>query len=409
MTTPGPQRWWLFTIVSMIFFHLMAATFSSLGVVLPHMMEDLGLTRPGAGIGFTLLALLAGLASPLPAITLRQFGVRATYAIGGAIMASGYMLMALTTSEVQYFIAASLLGLGFPLGAGIPAIHVINSWMPERRSLAIGAFMTIGALGGVAGPLLVIGIVGATGSWRLHWWVMMASALFLALLAVIFLKSGAAKTSETPAIDVVSEETRSDNVFQTSRSWSLREALRTHQYFIIVFAMTITLLCETTIGAWAVIHLDTLGITANFAAAALSAHAAVNALSRVTGGLLATRIDPKWLLVSALAVDIVGMLALSVADNAVAITLFAICEGYGFGMCFFATTVLLVNYFGPDNNPELLGTLYFITTLATLGPVLAGYIAESAGGFGIVFQAYAVMLVVMLIATVAMKPPAPKI
>ena len=41
------------------------------------MVEDLSWSWTNAGLGFTLLALLTGLASMLPAWTLRMFGIKA--------------------------------------------------------------------------------------------------------------------------------------------------------------------------------------------------------------------------------------------------------------------------------------------------------------------------------------------
>ena len=102
---------------------------------------------------------------------------------------------------------------------------------------------------------------------------------------------------------------------------------------------------------------------------------------------------------------IIGMLALSVADNTTMIVLFAIGEGYGFGMCMFATTILLVNYYGPKEAPKTMGTMYLITTLAMFGPVLGGYVADQYGGFAGVFQSYAVVLTICMIAVGMMRPP----
>ena len=56
------------------------------------------------------------------------------------------------------------------------------------------------------------------------------------------------------------------------------------------------------------------------------------------------------------------MLALSAADNMIAVALFVVGEGYGFGMCLFTTTMLLVNYYGPKEAPKTMGTMHSITT-----------------------------------------------
>jgi len=169
--------------------------------------------------------------------------------------------------------------------------------------------------------------------------------------------------------------------------------------------MTLTLLCGLTMNAAAPSHLSALGVGAAVIALSLSGTALLNALSRGLGGILSARIDPKWLLVSALLAEAVGMAALAYGQGYLAIAVFAIGEGYGFGMCLFATTVLLVNYYGPGRNPELLGTLNLITTIAMVGPFVAGWVAEQTGGFASVFYGLAVIMLAMTLAALAMQPP----
>ena len=402
---PTLTRWWLFTIASLFFFFITAATFSSLGVVLPYMIEDYSWSWSQAGTGFSLLALMVGLAGALPAWTIRRFGIKATYIIGSVVMACGFILIAAGTGLYRYWTGAGLLGVGFALCATVPGIHFINDWLPDRRSFAIGLYMTLGGLGAVAGPPAVTLVVSQTGSWRLHWWTMTAAILLLMLLAIGFIRDRASEDRRAGNGDAPAEEKTSGKVYRTKTDWRYRDALRTPQYYVIVAALTLTLFCTLTMNSWAFTHLGLLGISTALATLALSADGLVNALSRTLGGVLATRIDPKWLLVAALIGEMVGMLALSVADNPVMLFIFAVGEGFGFGVCFLATALLLLNYFGEKDNPELLGTMNFLTTAAMAGPVLAGYIAGKAGGFSMVFQLNAALLLIVILVVAGMKPP----
>jgi len=398
------RSWFKFALVSLIFFQITAATFTSLGVALPFMIEDLSWSWSNAGLGFSVLSFMVGIGSRIPSWTLRKFGTRATFAIGGLVMAIGFALLATTTGLNQYLLGAGLAGLGYTLCSVVPGVDVINRWLPHRRSFAIGAYMTIGGLGGVAGPLLVTSVVAATGSWRMHWWLMAASITVLAVAAIMFLRSPEEHAADD-ARSNLSAEKRSDNVYSTQFEWHFDDVLRTPQFYIIVAATTLTFLSGVTTNSWAVSHMGNLGVAISVAAGALSAHALINALSRAFGGALATWIDPKWLLVSGLLGEVIGMLALASADNMTTIVLFAIGEGYGFGMCIFSTTMLLVNYYGPGEAPKTMGTMYLITTIAMLGPFLGGYFADNFGGFESVFRSYAVVLAACLIAVVFMKPP----
>ena len=402
------KRWWMFALASAFFFFITASTFSSLGVALPYMIAEFSWSWSRAGAGFSLLALLVGLAGALPAWTIRRFGISATYALGSAALACGFILIAESGGLYQYWVGASLLGAGFALCATVPGIYLINNWLPERRSFAIGLYMTLGGLGAVAGPPMVTLGISYTDSWRAHWWSMSAAVLALMLLAIVFIRKRPAEDEKTASSGAAAEEQSSDRVFKTSTDWRYRDALRTPQYYVIVAALTLTLFCTLTMNSWAFTHLSMLGVSAALATLALSADGAVNALSRALGGLLATRIDPKWLLVAALIGELTGMLALSVADNPATLIIFAIGEGFGFGVCFLATALLLLNYFGEKNNPELLGTMNFLTTVAMIGPVLAGYLSAKFGGFAIVFQMNAALLLIIIIITACMKPPQPR-
>ena len=406
LSTSIVRRGWInFALVSVLFFQVTAATFASLGVALPFMIEEMSWSWSGAGLGFSMLSFMVGIASRIPSWTLTKMGARATFGIGGVIMVIGLALMATTTGLNQYVLGAGLAGLGYTSCALIPGVAVINQWLPHRRSFAIGAYMMIGGLGGVAGPFFVTSVVAATGSWRWHWWLMAGLISILTVLAVVLLKSRPAGADED-AESALSAETHSDNVYRTRFEWRFKDVIRTPQYYIIVAAMTMTLFGGVTTNSWAVSHMGNLGVLVAIAAGALSAQALVNSSSRAFGGILATSVDPKWLLASALVGEVIGMLALSYADNMTMIVLFAIGEGYGFGMCMFATTILLVNYYGPKEAPKTMGTMYLITTVAMFGPVLGGYVADRYGGFAGVFQAYAVVLAIILVAVVMMRPPA---
>lgn len=399
------RRWLLFTLVSMIFFLITAATFTSLGVVMPYMVKDLNWTRPEAGLGFSLLALMVGLAAPIPAYLLRFIGLKATYFFGGVLVITGAVLLATTTSLTQFYIGAAFLGFGYSHCASVPAMYFLNSWMPDKQPFAIGAFMMIGGLGGVAGPFAVTSAIHFTGTWHAHWWTMALAMLILTLLGLLFFKDPPEDMPDSVKAALSGGKNKQKRVHKSSLDWTLKEVLRKPQYYIIVFSLTLILLCSVTMNSWAFTHMTTLGVTTTTAAAALSMQAVVNAVSRAIGGSLANFIDPKWLLVSALGADVIGMTALSYANNPFARIVFIIADGYGFGMCFFATTMLLVNYFGTKASPEVIGTMNFFTVMAMVGPVAGGIIGESLGGFTWVFRGLACLLLVFLFVVIAMRPP----
>lgn len=399
----GLAVWLGFSAICLFFFHITSTTFTSLGVALPYMMEELNWGYSGAGLGFSILALVVGLSGLVPAWVIRRASVKASFALGGFVMCSGFALLATTNSLPQYFLGTGLAGFGFTLCGNVPAVHFINTMFARpKRSGAIGIYLTVGGFGGVLGPILVESAVGLTQDWRIFWWVAATVTAVMIAITLLFI-NGPSKAQEA-------DSAKAENALESDTggpAWTYAQVIRTRQFQIIVASLTLTLFCGLTLNSWAVKHMTNLGVSTAVAAGALSGHALINALSRGFGAIIVKRVAAKWLMVSALAAEVVGMFALAHADNPTTIFLFGLGEGYGYGMCLFATTVLLVDYFGTAKNPELLGSMHLVTTLAMVGPVLAGFIAERVGGFGVIFMGYGVFVFGLMIAAAFMKAPVP--
>jgi OFA family oxalate/formate antiporter-like MFS transporter len=129
--------------------------------------------------------------------------------------------------------------------------------------------------------------------------------------------------------------------------------------------------------------------------------AAVSAI----GGIAGERVSPKTLLIICLISLIGGMSALAIAHGPLLMAVFAVGVGVGFGLSFVAATMLLLVYFGRGVYLELYSVMCLVSTLAALGPALGGWARDAVGGFQGVFLICALAALVMLAATVLMKPP----
>ena len=374
----------LFLVLSLIFFHITASTFASLGVVLPAMIAELQWSWTEAGFGFTALALFTGLFSPVAAESLKRLGLRGNYAAGGAAMASGFALLAAAHSLVPYLIATSLLGAGFALLANVPSTYVIAQTVSaKRRNFMIGAYLAAGGAGGVAGPLLAHALIEGGGDWRHYWRLAMGLMLALTAAVLIFADSRFLKSSRDTADAAAPEADKT-----APREWSLKEALRAPAFYLVGGALMAAYFCGVSVSSWAVTHLTGLGLSAGFASAMLSLHAASNAIARAAGGLAVKSFKARHLLIAGLGAEALGMFALSFASTGAVAVIFALFEGFAFGMILFATTVLTIEYFGLKNSPAILGAMNLFATVAMLGPTLTGLTGDLFGGFSPIFMIY---------------------
>ena len=394
------NRWVVFAAQSLMFFLVSAATFSSLGVVLPAMVRELKWNWTQAGLGYTFLGLSCGLSSVASAALIRRIGVRNTLLVGTVLLVAGFGALAVTHTVWLYLAGTLVIGVAFSLTTTVPGTHVLTGLF-ERRSTLLGAYFTIGALGGVAGPLLYVAIAPALG-WRAYWWVFVVAG---AVLGVFAAATTPGLVDNRPSADSHPDQVSAPPLIEGMREWSVRNALTTSQFYVIVGAYTMYLLINTTAHGFAVEHLTERGISPQAAAGMLSLEALIGAGISVIGGLVGEKVRPKILLVIALIALIGGMSALAQARGYPLMLAYAVGVGVGFGLSFVASTMLLLTYFGRRAYLELYSIMCLLSTAAALGPAVGGWARDTLGSFAGVFLLCALAAFVMLIATVFMTPP----
>ena len=394
--------WVPFLALSLLFFLISAGTFSSLGVVLPAMVDEMHWSWTEAGLGYTLLGVACGLSSLAPAMFIRRVGVRGTIALGAALGGIGFAGLALTHSIAVYLLSETLIGIAFSLTTTVPGVHVITGLF-QRRSTMLGAYFTIGGLGQVAGPILYVVIQGATRQWRLYWWVFVGACAVLGALTALV--TSPRQAAIDPALDRPPEQVSPGDFLKGLQDWTVRHALRTPQFYVIVGAYTMYLLVNTTAHGFAVEHLRERGVDPRYSAAMLSIEALIGAIVAVIGGVVGEKVSAKTLLAVALAALVMGMTALAFAHGFVLMGVYALGIGVGYGLSFTASTMLLLNYFGKRANLELFSIMSLISTLAAIGPAFGGWARDTLGSFAGVFLLCSLATLLMLVATAFMTPP----
>ena len=385
----APRAWAALAALSLLFLAITAATFTSLGVVLPAMVTELRWSWSDAGLGFTLLAVACGLASLAPALVIRTLGARATLLIGGVVLAGGLFAFATAKTTPVYFLGAILAGVGFALAAIIPGTFVLARAF-ARPAVPFGLYFTVGGLGGAAGPLLAR--LGVEHAWRGYWEATAVATFVLAVVAAV-------AVAPTWSRDAGAE------AGEGAPGFGLREALRTLQFWIVTFAYTTFLLVGVTVNYASVAHLTDRGIAPATAAALLSAENLLNAISRAAAGWAGDRVDAKRLTLIGLVSLAIGASALALAHGPALIGLYVLGAGIGYGLAYLATPVLLLAYFGQRRNLELFSLMCLVSTAAAVGPWFAGVAKDRMGGFSPALLLFAGVAGVAVIAVGVMKPP----
>jgi len=410
MSTIPWRSWLLLGALSLLLFLITASTFSSLGVVLPAMIKEQGWAFGPAFLGFTFLGAFCGGSSWLPAILIRKLGVRLTIIAGSAVMVGGFACLASAHGLPVYLVGTALLGVGYQMMALIPGTHVL-SMLFKKRALPFGIYFTIGSLGGVAGPWMALsGMAAANGGWRPYWWAQaIASVGVGALCAALvggraWLAAAAVETDKAVA-EAAQVAPVNAKVYRTKTDWTVKEALATPQFWVILAAYFAHLLGGVTAVSLGPTYLSEMGVVSTVAVGVISFESLMQVVARMGGGLLGDRVDPRWLLAGAQGMMAVGLLALTHATTWPVMMIFAVGVGLGFGMTVLAISILLLNYYGRKNNLEIFSLVCLVGAVSALGPVIGGVMRDRLGGFAPTFQVFAAIIGVIFVAALFMRPP----
>lgn len=407
------NKWLVFGAVSLVFFFLNLATFTSLGVVLYTMVAELHWSMTAAGFSFTLLGLACGLSSPLPALTMRWLGSRITVGLGAGLLFLGFLLASVSSSLQAFYAAMVLLGTGYSLAGNVPAVSLIAGWFTCGSARTIGLYLMLGALGAAFGPPIVEAIVSGSGGWRGYWEVMAFTAAGIGLICLLFVRDANPLPESLPEIcpetcvDVQGCEVGcARKPVEANIAWSSRQAIFTPQFMLVAAAMAATMAGVTTNSSTLVTHLVKLGTTAAQAAIILSVIAITATVVKGVSGRLCEKMPSPYLLALGLVMQSLGNLVFGFADTTVLQYAAAIAFGTGWGLAYVAGTVVLLEYFGPTTGSRILSAVWFLTTIAAAGPLAAGMIADRYATFTPIFTFYAVMLLVLAVPIFMMRGPA---
>ena len=166
MTSTPFRPWLLVGVFSLLLFLITAATYSSLGVVIPAMVPELGWSWEHAFLGFTILGVFTGLSSWLPALLIRRIGVLPVMGTG-LLLNLACVAVALSGVDLhQFVIALFLLGIGWNfLFTGATTLS-LTTFTAEEKDRAQGA-LNFCMFATLALTSFASGVLVTTQGWRL--------------------------------------------------------------------------------------------------------------------------------------------------------------------------------------------------------------------------------------------------
>ena len=406
--------WILLATIGVIYMICVGAGFYGLSVMMPAMIDDLGWTRAEASAGFSILAMMLGLAGPVVTALMKKIGPRLTIIVGGVICAISAVILYRYHSLTAYYFATALLGFGLTMQVVLPGTQLISQWFHRRRSLALGIFMACGGLGGVVGAPTFTWLISIFNDWRPVWLAVGLVALTAALLSAVLIRNRpediGQKIDGLDAKDLdsgLADLSKEGGVYRTTHDWTVREAFHDRNCWFIICAGALAVTGHMVISSQLVLHARDMGIGAVVAASALGLQGLSTAVGRLLSGLLGDfTVEPRTLFAVGMSSELIGMLCITQGSHLWLLYTGVIFFGLGFGLGLVASTNMFANYYGASNMPTLLSYRILVSTLlGGAGVVVCGYAADVFGSYTQAFYVYSSVLFVGIFLVFLIKIP----
>lgn len=348
--------------------------------------QELGLTRTATSLVFSLARAQGAIEGPLAGYCIDRFGPRPVIAIAVALAGVGYLLLAGVHSYAMLMVVyMGIISLSYQAGFMDATMAVANTWFIRKRALAMS--ITSGSIA-LGGALLTPFLAYAVHAWGWRAAAIGAGVAFLVAgvpLALLIQRSpeslGLLPDGALAAAPGESQHNRT-SAAASENELTLRETLRTHQFWLLTMATSFRALCSGAVLVHFVPILVWKGYSEPQGAFYLGVIALCGMPTHLLIGWLGDRCNKPRLMAGFMMLGSLSVFLLFHGSQTwqlwLAVLLFSVFEGL-----FPVTWATVGDFFGRNNFAKIRGSMSFLYTWGSvLGPVLAGAIYDRTNSYG---------------------------
>jgi len=376
------------TIIGMI---LVYGTRHSFSVFFPPILDEFGWSRGSTALMLSLNILIYGLTAPIAGSLCDRWKPHRVILIGATVLGLATAGCAFA-SELWHFYL--LFGFLMPIGtafSGWPLLGpTLVNWFAKRRGMVMGLAQVGGGLSFTYG--MFVEFVIAQVGWR-HTYFVIAGIVIAVLVPLYFFfyhyrpeKKGLKPYgADDQWIPVELNGSTAEDQKSVPGGWTLRKALRTYQLWFMLASQSL----YWGVGAYMVLghqvkFAEDIGYSSTFAASVFALFGIFVAVGQLSAGL-SDWIGREKTVTLAVILALGALTALiSVRDTSQPwlLYLYAICFGYGAGLCAPTIYAGLADIFHGRNFGVLSGLLMTGFGIGgIIGPWLGGFIYDVTGSY----------------------------
>jgi len=366
------------------------------------LVKEFGWSISQVSFTFSITWLFLGFSGVVGGLWLNRSGPRVVGMVAGLLWGGGVFLASFSAYKLWwlYLTYGVMGGIGLGMGFVVP-VAVLVKWFPDRRGLITG--IAVGGFG--AGALVSAPVAGRLMQSAGALPTLMYLGIGYAVVAIssgFFMQNppqGWAPAGWAPSAAQISQ--------RCDRDYSLREALRTWQWWAICALLSINTIAGISVVSQAAPIFQELGkVSAVTAATFVGIISLGNGLGRVFWAWISDVTSRKaaffamYLIQAVIFWNFHGISSPMILLAASFIIL--MCYGGAYGI----TPAFAADYFGPRHVGPIFGLMLLPWAFpAAFGPLLFAYLRQSTGGYNQALYLIAGVLTLAMILPLLVSPP----
>lgn len=357
--------------------------FYNLGLYLTALKDEHGFSEGPLSGATAVVFALSGLAGIPIGNYMRDHDPRRLLYLSSVTGALALLLLGAVDRIWQVYGVYALLAVGFATGGLVPCYSIVTRWFERRRAVAMSITSTGLSVGGIVFTPLFEWVIDEQGLGGAAPWMAAAWAVGVAPVAWLLVRSDPASVGQHP--DGEPPAPLAEGEVAPSNGWAFEEAV--HTTFFRVVAVAYVLVLGSQVGG--IVHIFNLvdgRIDSSTAARAVSLVAIASIVSRLAGGVIATRVPLQWFTVVFCFVQATGLLLLGQLDGRTALLASAVLFGASVGNLLMLQPLLLSSAFGVRDYPRIYARANAITAIGlVVGPLGVGVLKDALDAYDLPF------------------------
>ena len=392
--TPFYYGWLILGMSSLATFAASGVSQVVLGGIQVHISEDTGWSISTFSYAATIGTWCSGLIAPFIGRMADRYGPRWLMPAGLLIAGVCFLLLSGVSSVWQFYAAYIVArAVSNPVLIGlVPRTAAVN-FFRRRRNIALALVSTFRPIAGAIN-IQLIALIAVSQSWREAFRYLGIFTFALVIPVVLLMRRRPEDiglqpdgTARAPAPQASPGERGGSALFpQAETSWTVREAIRTRPYWLIVATACVGTMASSSVGFSLVPYLvEGAGLSVTAAAGVLS-FGTVLSIANVGWGYLSDKFTPRRCLMVTMVGSGALLAYLTMVDSLTEALVFALVWGVFSGAVGSMENMMLAQYYGRDSYGSLLGIFSpFQTAALGLGPSLASLLRTVSGSYGLLY------------------------